>query len=306
MHQLSTVNALPSPALKKFNKRLLFSVIKWVLDIMVLIFLLFPVLVTLLGSLQTEKDLISHSTRILPTNITLFNYRLLAGKEVLSLTGYVPPEVGHLPKAFLNSTIISTVATFLVLSLGSMSAYTISRLRMRWTNNFMYLSLATRLVPIMTLMVPLFVTARYLGLLNTLYGIIIAEVGFLLPYSIWILTAFFETLPPELEDSARVDGCTRFQAFLRIIVPLAAPGLASCGVIIFIMSWNELIIPLILTNKPEVMTIPVLVATLTGDRFLFFTLMMAICMIAMIPSIILALLLRKYVVRGLTAGALKG
>jgi multiple sugar transport system permease protein len=170
----------------------------------------------------------------------------------------------------------------------------------------MYLSLATRLVPIMTLMVPLFVTAKFIGLLNTLHGIIIVEVGFLLPYSIWILTAFFETLPAELEDSARVDGCTRFQAFLRIVIPLSAPGLASCGVIVFIMSWNELIVPLTLTNKSAYMTLPVLIATLTGDRFLFYTLMMAICIVAMIPSLILALLLRKYVVSGLTAGALKG
>jgi multiple sugar transport system permease protein len=290
----------------KNRKNKLYRLIHYILDILVLIFLLFPVAVTLMGSLQTEKQLISQSQKIIPESLTLFNYRLLAGKEVLSLTGYVPPEIENLPRAFLNSTVISTVATFLVLIFGSFSAYTIARLRLKWTDNFMYLSLATRLVPIMTLMVPLFVTARMLGLLNSLHGIIIVEVGFLLPYSIWILTAFFETLPSELEDSARVDGCTRFQAFFRVILPLSAPGLASCGVILFIMSWNELIIPLTLTNKPEVMTIPVLVSTLTGDRFLFYTLMMAICMVAMIPSLILALLLRKYVVRGLTAGALKG
>jgi multiple sugar transport system permease protein len=292
--------------MKKLGKKKIYKIIKWTLDIIVLLFLLFPIAVTVVGSLQTEKQLISQSDQIIPKKLTLFNYRLLAGKEVLALTGYVPPEVKHFPRAFFNSTLISTITTFLVLAFGAFSAYTISRLNVGWTRNFMYLSLATRLVPIMTLMVPLFVTAKFLGLLNTLHGIIFVEVGFLLPYSIWILTAFFATLPPELEDSARVDGCTRFQAFLRIVIPLSTPGMASCGVIVFIMSWNELIVPLTLTNKSEFMTIPVLIATLTGDRFLFYTLMMAICMVAMIPSLILALLLRKYVISGLTAGALKG
>jgi multiple sugar transport system permease protein len=95
------------------------------------------------------------------------------------------------------------------------------------------------------------------------------------------------------------------QAFARILLPLSTPGLASCAVIMFILSWNELVIPLIISTRPQVMTVPVVLAGLAGDRFVFFTLMMALCLLALVPSVLLALLLRRYVVRGLTAGALK-
>ncbi len=125
---------------------------------------------------------------------------------------------------------------------------------------------------------------------------IIALTGFLLPYAILILAPYFASIPKELEESARIDGCSRFTAFLRITLPLSTPGLASCGAIVFIISWNELLIPLILNNRAEFMTLPVVVASLVGDVHVFFNLMMAICFVAMLPSVILVLLLAE--VRG--------
>jgi multiple sugar transport system permease protein len=113
-------------------------------------------------------------------------------------------------------------------------------------------------------------------------------------------------LPVELEDAARIDGCTRFGAFWRIVLPLATPGLAACATIMFILSWHELLIPLIVVSRPEVMTLPVVLAGLVSDYFVFFTLMMAICLLGLAPTLLLVLLLQKYVVRGLVAGALKG
>ncbi len=260
------------------------------------------------GAVQTEKDLLLDVRNPLPKGFTLKNFQavLTGGGMEGGVSSYLPADVGVLPKAFFNSTIVSLSVTFLTLTFASMSAYAISRLKQRWTRGFLYISLATRLVPLMTLMVPLYVSLRGFHLLNSLIGIIVTEVGFLLPYAIWILAGFFATLPRNLEDASLIDGCSRTQAFLRIILPLSAPGIASCGVIIFILSWNELVIPLVISTKPEVMTIPVLLASLCGDKFLFFTLMMAICLIAMIPSVILALILRKYVVQGLLSGALKG
>ena len=134
----------------------------------------------------------------------------------------------------------------------------------------------------------------------------VAEVGFLMPYAVVILAPYFASLPSELEDAARIDGCTRFGAFLRIVLPLSTPGLAACGVIMFIISWHELLIPLILLNKPEFMTLPVVLAGLVSDYFVFFTLMMAICLLGLLPTLLLVLGLQKYVVRGLVAGAVKG
>src|SRR5207244_795042 len=121
-----------------------------------------------------------------------------------------------------------------------------------------------------------------------------------------ILVPYFSGLPSDLEDAARGDGCTRWQSFLRIVLPLSAPGLAACGVILFIISWHELLIPLILVSRPEFMTVPVILAGLVSDYFVFFTLMMAICLLGLLPTLFLVLALQKYVVRGLVTGALKG
>ena len=171
--------------------------------------------------------------------------------------------------------------TFLTLLFGSLSAYTVARLRFRWTLFLLQANIVARFVPIIVLMIPLYVVMRSFGQLNSLTGVIIAETGFLLPYAILILAPYFDTIPPELEEAARIDGCTRFSAFLRIILPLATPALAACGVIMFIISWHELLIPLILNARPEFMTLPVVIASLVGDVHVFFNLMMAICLLAL-------------------------
>ena len=155
--------------------------------------------------------------------------------------------------------------TVLTLLFGSLSAYTIARLRYRWTLFLLQANIVARFVPVIVLMIPLYVVMRSVGQLNSLSGVIIAETGFLLPYAILILAPYFDTIPAELEEAARIDGCTRFGAFVRIVLPLATPALAACGVIMFIISWHELLIPLILNARPDFMTLPVVIASLVGD-----------------------------------------
>jgi multiple sugar transport system permease protein len=155
-------------------------------------------------------------------------------------------------------------------------------------------------------MIPLYVVMRQFGLLNSLSGVIVALTGFLLPYAILILAPYFDSIPAELEDAARIDGCTRFSAFLRVTLPLSTPGLAACGVIMFIISWHELLIPLILNSRTEYMTLPVVIASLVGDVHVFFNLLMAICLLALLPTVVLVFLLQKFVVQGLSVGAVKG
>ena len=219
---------------------------------------------------------------------------------------YLPKSIDRFPAAFLNSLIVGVAVTLIALSLASLSAYTIARLRVRWTRALLQMSAMSRMVPLIVLMVPLYVLFRSYGLLNSLTGVILAEVGFLIPYAIMILVPYFASFPGELEDAARIDGCTRFTAFIRMILPLSTPGLAACAVILFIISWHELLIPLIVVNRPEAMTVPVILAGLVSDYFVFFTLMMAICLLGLLPTLALVLLLQKYVVRGLVAGAVKG
>ena len=206
----------------------------------------------------------------------------------------------------MNSAIVAISVTFLTLLFGSLSAYTIARQRFRWTLFLLQANIVARFVPVIVLMIPLYVVMRSFGQLNSLSGVIIAETGFLLPYAILILAPYFDTIPSELEEAARIDGCTRLGAFVRIVLPLATPALAACGVIMFIISWHELLIPLILNARPDFMTLPVVIASLVGDVHVFFNLMMAICLLALAPTVILVALLQKYIVEGLSAGAVKG
>lgn len=280
-------------------------------NIVVIIFFLLPIIAVAIGSVQSEKSLQADTRSILPPEYTFDNFLVILtqGKqkgEIFDQATYLPDNVKQFYTAFLNSTIVALGVTTLTLLLGSLSAYTVARLQSRWTRWMLQGNVVARFVPIIVLMIPLYVMFKGFGLLNSLWAVVIAETGFLLPYAILILAPFFATIPRELEEAARIDGCTRFSAFFRIILPLSAPGLAACGVIMFIISWHELLIPLILNSKTEFMTLPVVIASLVGDVHVFFNLMMAICLLALLPSVLLVFLLQKYVVQGLSAGAVKG
>jgi multiple sugar transport system permease protein len=287
---------------------------RWLLlvaNVAALAFIVLPLAPVVLGALQSEKAIQADVRALVPRQLTLANFQLvLTGGTrrgpIFEQVSYLPKSVERFPAAFLNSLVVASAVALLTLAAGSLSAYTVARLDLAWVKALASISVAARLVPLIVLMVPLYVLFRRYGLLNSLSGIVVAEVGFLLPYAILILTPYFASLPSELEDAARIDGCTRFGAFLRIVLPLATPGLAACATIMFILSWHELLIPLILVNRPEAMTVPVILAGLVSDYFVFFTLMMAICVLGLAPTLLLVLLLQKYVVRGLVAGALKG
>jgi multiple sugar transport system permease protein len=281
------------------------------LNALVILFLVMPLVAVVFGSIQTERALLSDVLNPLPKEVTLSNFQILLsggaqGDRIFEQASYFPANLKLFPQAFLNSVIVAILVTALTLTFGALAAYAVARLRLRWTQTFMYANLTSRMVPIIVLMVPLYVMLRRLELLNSLPGIVVTEVGLLVPYAIWILASYFAALPSELEDAARIDGCSRFGAFVRIVLPLSAPGLAACGVIMFILSWHELLIPLIVSSRPEAMTVPVILASLVSDFYVFYTLMMAISLLGLLPTVVLVMLLQRYVVHGLTSGALKG
>jgi multiple sugar transport system permease protein len=280
-------------------------------NLVVIAFFLLPLFAVVIGSVQSERTLQAATRAVFPPEYTLDNFRVIlsGGAQkgaIFEQVTYLPDNIKQFYRAFANSTIVALSVTFLTLAFGALSAYTVARLRFRWTLWLMQANVVARFVPIIVLMIPLYVMMRGAGLLNSLLGVILALTGFLLPYAILILAPYFQTIPAELDDAARIDGCSRFTAFLRITLPLSTPGLAACGVIMFIISWHELLIPLILNSKTEYMTLPVVIASLVGDVHVFFNLMMAICLLALLPSVILVLLLQKFVVQGLSLGAVKG
>jgi multiple sugar transport system permease protein len=283
----------------------------WLANLVAIGFLVAPLVPVVLGALQSEKAIQQNVRALLPREYTLDNFQLILSGgarkgPIFEQVTYLPRSVSWFPTAFANSALVGVAVTGFTLAAGSLSAYTVVRLRLSWTRVLLQASLTSRMIPLIVLMVPLYVLFRRFGLLNSLTGVVVAEVGFLIPYAVLILAPYFASLPSELEDAARIDGCSRFGAFLRVILPLSTPGLAACGVIMFIVSWHELLIPLILVSRPESMTVPVILAGLVSDYFVFFTLMMAICLLGLLPTVILVLALQKFVVRGLVAGALKG
>ena len=280
-------------------------------NLLVIGFFLLPLAAVTIGSLQSEKSLQASTRTILPPEWTLDNFRVIlsGGAQtgaIFEQASYLPDYVKKIYYALGNSIVIASSVTLLTLVFGSLSAYTVARLRLRWVVWLMNLNLFARFVPIIVLMIPLYVTFRQLGLLNSIWGVIIALTGFLLPYGVLILAPYFAALPRELEEAARIDGCSRFMAFLRITLPLSTPALASYGAIVFIIAWNDLLIPLILNNRAQFTTLPVVIASLVGDVHVFFNLMMAICLLALAPSVVLVLVLRRYVIEGVVAGAVKG
>lgn len=280
-------------------------------NVAAIVFILLPIAAVVTGSIQSEKALQADTHRLLPLEFTLDNFMVILTKgeqkgRIFEQVTYLPDNIKHFYAAFANSAIVAVSVTFLTLLFGALSAYTIARQRYRWTLFLLQANIVARFVPAVVMMIPLYILMRSLGQLNSLSGVIAAETGFLLPYAILILAPYFDTIPAELEEAARIDGCTRFMAFFYIVVPLATPALAACGVIMFIISWHELLIPLILNARPDVMTLPVVIASLVGDVHVFFNLMMAICLLALLPTVMLVIVLQKYIVEGLSAGAVKG
>lgn len=281
-------------------------------NFIVLGFILFPVLAVLQGSLMSERTTYENVRDLVPREITLENFAVVlvpgykrAG-DVEGNRTYIPQSIQRFYRAFTNSLVIAISVTFLTLLTSTLSAYSIANLKTRWTTWLLGGSLIMRFLPVMVLVIPMFVIGRTIGVTDSMLGVILAESGLLLPFAIFILVPFFQSIPKELEDAARVDGCTRISALFRVIVPLATPGLAAVGVIVFVTSWHELLIPLILNNRPDSLTLPMVMASLAGDVQVLFNVTMAVAVLSLLPTVVLVVVLQKFVVQGLSAGAVKG
>jgi multiple sugar transport system permease protein len=265
----------------------------WLAVAAVTIFCLFPFYWLVNTSLKTGPDLSTAS--LYPPNPTLSNY-----DSIFSNNDFTT--------ALKNSAIVAFMTTALSLIVGSFCAYALARLRIR----FKFLILATILTittfPQITIAAPIFKLWRDIGLYNTLTGLIIPYLTFALPLSIYILTSFFREIPRDLEEAALVDGATNFQAFYKVVVPLAAPGLATAGILTFIAAWNEFLLAITLTSSPAKRTVPAAIAFFTGSTQYEQPLgtISAASVTISIPLIIMVLVFQKRIVAGLTAGAVKG
>ena len=222
----------------------------WLFNIVALLILLIPVVSLTIGAIQTEASLFTNVKNPFPEEITFENFIVLITGKTEGL--HFPVQVESFPIAFLNSSIVAIGTSFFTIFFGILSAYSLVRLDFKGREFYATAILITRMVPLITLVIPLFLLFRNLKMLNTIHGLILAQTGFLLPFVIWLLKAYFETMPRELEEAARVDGCSRLGALFRVLIPIAVPGIASTFVITFLLTWNELLIPITIASREAV------------------------------------------------------
>lgn len=225
-----------------------------------------------------------------------------------TLVNYIS-NIAHsdVPYRMMNTVIVATGAGALSLVAGSMAGYALARIRLRGAATMGALILLSRGVPPIALAVPMFLVSRKLGLLDNHITLILAYCSFLIPYVMWLMRGFFMSLPVELEEAAKLDGCSRFGAFWRIIVPISLPGLLSTLIFSVILAWEELLFALVLTNRFAT-TIPVAVAGIAGDTVngANWGVLTAVGTLTVIPVVIFALLVQKWLIKGLADGATKG
>lgn len=212
---------------------------------------------------------------------------------------------------FFNSLIAASGSTVLSVVVGAMGGYGLSRFeyywrRLGWRNdNIAYWIISQRFLPPALFVVPFLMIYAAFHLIDTYIGLILVYTMINIPFAVWIMRDFFDTLPVDLEESARVDGASRWQAFLRIVFPLSAPGLVSVAVFSFIFAWNEFLFAIMLTNF-DAITLPVLIAGQNSTRGIQWWSISALALIAAVPVIVMSLLLQRFITRGLVAGAIKG
>ncbi|MCB2013146.1 MAG: carbohydrate ABC transporter permease [Geminicoccaceae bacterium] len=284
-------------------------VLRDVLAWLVVLAFLFPLFWWVLASFKPYTAIFAQPPVYADFEPSVENYEItIAGKSRINLEGGVGGQTGgassyySLP-SIVDSLIIAIGSTICALSLATLAAYALSRFPMRGKDHLVFFVLAQRMMPPIAVAIPLFFIFRDIGLRDTHLGLIIAHTLINLPLATLLLKSFFDDVPKELDESAMIDGATRFQVFHMIVAPLVKGGLAATGVLCFIFSWTEFLISLQLTTS--IRTIPVKITTFVTSTGTEWGLITALGSAALVPSFIFILLVQKHLVRGLTLGSLK-
>ena len=268
------------------------------------VYILAPFCWLLLTSFMHEQDALSVPPQWIPKNPTLSNYMTFidpAGTR--AIVGSRAAEQTF--PGMVNSLIAATGTALLNLVLGTLAGYALARFRFPGRGSLLALYLGSRLLPGIALIVPLYLTIKNFGLLDHLSALIVTYVSFTLPFTIWLLKNYFQTIPRTLEEAAYMDGASWFQMLWRVLLPAAFPGLISAGMFAFMTAWNDYLFAVILTSTTAAKTLPVVVAGFATDVTTERTLMATSGVLAIIPPLVLAFVFQRLIVQGLTSGAVK-
>jgi multiple sugar transport system permease protein len=267
----------------------------WIGFVLILVWCLLPVAWIISLSFKSVEETATGSPQFLPKDPTGENYSAIL-------------DNGDFTRALLNSFGISLIATVLSVIFATLAAYAIARLEFKGKRLVLSMALAIAMFPVVSLVGPLFDMWRTLGLFDTWPGLIIPYMTFTLPLAIWTLSAFFREIPWEMEQAAQVDGATSWQAFRKVIVPLAAPGVFTAAILTFFFAWNEFVLAISLTSTTQSRTVPAQMSFFVGpDPFNPpYGQLATASVVVTVPIIIIVLLFQRKIVAGLTSGAVKG
>jgi len=277
-----------------------FYIFSRIVIVITIVVILFPILYIFSVSLRTKDTLYRSIFYLIPEAITYQNYvdAFNYAKAHLDVSFF---------EMFRNSIICTGVSITIAIILSSFASFGFSNFRFRGKELIYTLIIASFAVPVQASLIPLFFINRDLRILNTYLAVILPYIGFTVPIATLILRSFFEQIPIEIKEAARVDGVSNFQMFLRIILPLSKPAIATCGILLFLETWNEFLFALIFLQNPKIQTFPVALAKIAGGKYLVpLGIYTASIMITVIPILIVFLIFQKWFISGVTLGAIKG
>lgn len=269
--------------------------LKYLLLAIFILFFLFPIYWLVMTALKTQADQFSMPPVWWTWRWTSAHYRQVFFESAFTRLAW-------------NSLVVVTSSTLLSVAVGTMAAYSLSRFRLPYRMNY-HLSfwiLSTRMFPPIVTIIPLFLIMRGFDLLDTRMALVLAYSVFNLPFVVWMMKGFFDELPKEMEEAAQMDGDTRYGAFWRVVLPLVRPGLVATAIFCLIVSWNEFLFALVLTQTELALTLPVGIANHVTQYEIRWGVMSAAGVVAMLPIFVFALLVQRHLVRGLSYGAVKG
>lgn len=286
--------AVPMPRIKRRRRVSTQTLLTYVFLAVLVLFVLTPFLWMFLGSFKPTYELLKNQGQtLLIHHPTLANYRRLFQEY-------------DFKRYFLNSTLVATVTAVVATSLSAFAGYALARFRFPGRGFFGFLILVTQMLPGIAIIIPLFIWFKQFHLIDTYWALFIAYNAFAIPFCTWMLRGFFAGLPVDVEEAALIDGASPLGAFVRVVVPLSAPGMLATAIFSFILAWQEFLFAVTFTSKAELRTLTVGIAAMRGKDVVDWGLLNAGVVVTTIPLAILFIFVQRYLVEGLTAGAVKG
>lgn len=272
------------------------------LVLLVSLWLVGPFVWLFVTSISYQKHLLARPLSFIPPEVTIDNYKMVLGFVRFHAEG----QAAKILPSMLNSLIVASVVTVVNLVVGTTAGYAYARFRFQLKTVSLFALLFTRMLPTVVLIPAYFLMFKAVGLQNSLTGLVLAYCSFTLPFTVWIMKAYFETIPGDLDKSALVDGCNRLQAYYRVVLPVSGPGLVAGGAFTFMLCWNEFIVAQVLNTKLGTTTLPPVIAGMNAQINIDYSVIAASGFLGALPAVLLVLIFQKYMVQGLTAGSVTG